>query len=408
MQSVKKGDIRKWAGAGVQDLIVDLVNALSAVKSLAEISCEIADEKTLIRQALAGLLRNQDMERCSFFVADHEGTLTNVTGLSIVDLPDAEHAWATRPMQFRLGEGIIGHAASTRKMQYCENCFEDRRFAKVADQAHMPGSIVCAPVCTLHNVLIGVLNVSHPQAHFFTDWHMRLLDVYANVLGQLITNRRLFQQMEMEIASRTAELERLVNETRRLKDHYANLSMHDQLTGLHNRRYFYDQVELALAQHKRYGQPFCLLVMDIDHFKSINDLYGHGFGDQVLITVADTLKTQVRSADILVRFGGEEFIILFTNTSCENGRVLAERIRGQVKALGWPVEAENVRVSLSIGLYCVLPNAADADQQLDIDAIIHRADSALYAAKAKGRDRVEVFDTSPPHNGDCSAKREPS
>lgn len=396
MQSIEKRGIDDWAGTGMQDLIIDLVNALSAVKSLSEISCEIADEKTLIRQALSGLLRNQDMERCSFFIVDSEETLINVTGLSIVELPNPEHDWATRPMQFRLGEGIIGRAAGTRTMQYCENCLDDERFTKVADQAYTPGSIVCAPVCTLNNVLIGVLNVSHPQPHFFTDWHMRLLEVYANVLGQLITNRRLFQQMEMQIAARTAELERLVNETRQLKDHYAKLSMHDQLTGLHNRRYFYDQVELALAQHQRYSYPFCLLVMDIDHFKSINDIHGHVFGDQVLITVADTLKSQVRSTDILVRFGGEEFVIIFTNTSCDNGRAFAERIRAQIKALAWQVDDENVQISLSIGLYCVNPGGAKVNPQLDIDEIIHRADTALYDAKAKGRDRVEVFGGCPP------------
>lgn len=391
-QSIDPGRFREWEGESMQDLIIVLLSALSAVKSLSEISCEIADEKTLIRQALSGLLRNQDMERCSFFVVDSDGMLINVTGLSIVDLPEVEQNWASTPMRFRLGEGVIGRAASTQKMQYCGNCLEDERFTKVADHGYMPGSIVSAPVSTLHNELIGVLNVSHPQAQFFTDWHLRLLEVYANILGQLITNRRLFQQMEKQIALRTAELERLVNETRQLKDHYANLSMRDQLTGLHNRRYFYDQVELALAQHRRYDYPFCLLVMDIDHFKSINDQYGHVFGDQVLITVAETLKNQVRSTDILVRFGGEEFVIIFTNTSCDNGRAFAERIRCQIKALCWAVNDENVHISLSIGLYCVNLSRIAADQMLDIDEIIHCADTALYAAKAKGRDRVEVFD----------------
>lgn len=92
-----------WGGNGVQDLIIDLVNALSAVKSLSEINCEIADEKTVIRQALAGLLRNQDMERCSFFVFDSDGLLKNVTGLSVDDVLENAPNWTVKSMSFRPG-----------------------------------------------------------------------------------------------------------------------------------------------------------------------------------------------------------------------------------------------------------------------------------------------------------------
>ncbi|QPK63276.1 sensor domain-containing diguanylate cyclase [Methylomonas sp. LL1] len=381
---------KEWAGSGVQDLILDLVSALSALKSLSEISCEMADEKAVIRRALSGLLHNQDMERCSFFIVDSDGMLTNVTGLSIVDAPEEDVSWTAKPLHFRMGEGIIGIAATTGEIQHSHNCAEDYRFSQAGDQAYTPGSIICAPVYTLHNVLIGVLNVSHPQPNFFSDWHVRLLEVYTNILGQLITNRRLFQQMESQIVFRTAELERLVEETRQLKDHYASMSMHDQLTGLHNRRYFYDQVELALAQHKRYKYPFCLLIMDIDHFKAINDRFGHIFGDKVLVSVAQTLKNEVRSTDILVRFGGEEFVVIFANTCCDNGKTFAERIRQQIKALSWDVDNENVQLTLSIGLYCVSPDCSETEQNLGIDQIIHYADTALYEAKAKGRDRVEV------------------
>ena len=388
--------IKEWEKTGSPDLIIDLLNALSALKTLSELSCEVPDDKTLIRLALSGLLNNQDMERCSFFIAD-DGLLTNVTGLSVVELSSNDNVVQVTPMAFKLGDGIIGTAASTLQIQHCSNCNEDQRFIKAIGhgQDYTPGSLICAPVTTLQNALIGVLNVSHPQPNFFTDWHVRLLDVYTNILGQLITNRRLFQQMESKIASRTAELEHMVNETRVLKDHYAKLSMHDQLTGLQNRRYFYDQVELALARHKRYKNPLCLLLMDIDHFKSVNDQYGHVFGDEVLITVADTLKNQVRSSDILVRFGGEEFVVIFANTGCSNGKIFAERIRNEIKALSWETEGNIVQISISIGLYCLNPCNENSGQALDIDQIIHRADTALYQAKKAGRDRVVVYGECP-------------
>ena len=383
----------EWTGTGVQDLIVDLINALSAVKSLSEVSCEMVDEKTVIRHALSGLLHNQDMERCSFFIVDGDNMLSNVTGLSIDDSLDDDRGLSEKSMHFRVGEGIIGAAAASGKIQHCHNCQDDQRFANSGNPACMPGSIVCVPVYTLHHALIGVLNVSHPQPNFFTHWHLQLLEVYVNILGQLITNRRLFQQMELQISLRTAELERLVKETGQLKDYYASMSMHDQLTGLHNRRYFYDQVELALAHHQRYAYPFCLLVMDIDHFKSINDQYGHQFGDEVLIGVSKALKQEVRNTDILVRYGGEEFVIIFSNTSCDSGKQFSERIREQIKALSWRTGEKNVSITISIGLHCLnLVHATHGqDSQSDIDHIIQCADAALYKAKEKGRDRVEVY-----------------
>lgn len=378
------------AGYGTQDLIVDLLNSLSAIKSLSEVNCEIADEKTLIRESLAILIHNQDMERCSFFVIDRDGMLSNVTGLSLDELEDMSETRA-KSLRFRMGEGIIGKAAADEEMQYCRDCAKDERFASFVDQANMPGCVVCAPVFTLHKTLIGVLNISHPTADYFTNWHLRLLDLYANVLGQLITNRRLFQQMEIQIAQRTRELEKLVEETRLLKDHYASMSMLDQLTGLHNRRYFYDQVGLAIAQHQRYRYPFCLLVIDIDHFKSINDGYGHQVGDQVLIGVADALKQQVRNSDILVRFGGEEFVIIFTNTCNDSGLLLAERIRQEVKKLMWTVGEKQVTLTLSIGIFCADQSQLSLERSMDIDQIIHFADTACYLAKTGGRDRVEIY-----------------
>lgn len=375
---------------GLHDLIVELLDSLSAVKALTEIKCDLVDEKTLIRQALAGLLQNQDMERCSFFVVTESGRLRNVTGLS-VDEQVEDLVWTETPFEFSIGEGIIGAAAETGQVQYCADCEHDERFSNHEAEAGKPGCVICAPVFTLGQVLIGVLNISHPQPRYFTQWHLRLLDIYVNILGQLITNRRLFQQMELQIAARTAELERLFAETRALKDHYASVSMLDQLTGLHNRRYFYEQAGFALAQHRRYGKPFCVLVIDIDHFKSVNDRYGHVFGDKVLVAVAESLKQLMRSADILVRFGGEEFVVIFSDTGCDSGRMFAERIRQQIKTLNWRLEDKDVNLTLSVGVFC----SSHDDESLntsDIDTIIHYADTALYAAKANGRDRVEIFD----------------
>jgi diguanylate cyclase (GGDEF)-like protein len=375
------------ATLNLQDLLVELINSLSTIKALSEIDCGANDERSLIRHALSSLISNQNMESCSFFVLDNDGWLVNVTGVRY-DEPDAvESHNAAGTSRFRVGEGIIGLAAASGQTQHCENCAEDERFSRGGERRPL-GSIISVPVFTLNKQLIGVLNISHSEPYFFGDWHLRLLDVYKNIFGQLVTNFRLFRNMERQIAARTAELEKLVGETQRLKDHYATMAMQDQLTGLNNRRYFYQQVEMVAAHHKRYDAPFCLLVIDIDHFKHVNDQYGHVVGDQVLVKVGDTLRHSVRATDILARFGGEEFVIIFMDLNRSKGKDFAERIRRTISELDWTIDGHTLKVSVSIGLYC----ATIQDQkQLNIDQILHRADTALYFAKAQGRNQVAVY-----------------
>lgn len=377
----------------LQDLLIELINSLSTIKALSEIDCGAGDETVLIREALSSLICNQNMENCSFFMLCEDGWLTNVTGISANESHASSSNKAGIPAsRFKIGEGIIGTAAASGLIQHCQNCHEDERFANMGNAPSKLGSIVSVPVFTLHQQLIGVLNISHSQPNFFGEWHLRLLEVYKNIFGQLITNYRLFRNMEHQITVRTAELERLVGETQRLKDHYATMAMQDQLTGLNNRRYFYQQVEVAIAQHQRYRMPFCLLVMDIDHFKLVNDQHGHVLGDQVLVKVGETLKQSVRASDILARFGGEEFVIIFMDLDHKQGRDFAERIRATIKSLDWTIGDGSLNITMSIGLYCA---SVEDQRNLNIDQIIHRADTALYKAKANGRDQVAVYNPSP-------------
>ncbi len=376
----------------MEDIIVDLLNSLSALRELSELNCRVKSEQELLKKALSALIHNQDMERCSFFLLNEDGMLVNLTGLSYFEiLEDTQET--VQPIQFRVGEGIIGLAAEKKTLQHCHNCHEDERFSQYSQQekGNLPGSIISVPVFSDNVELIGVLNISHPEPYYFTDWHIRLLEIYKNLLGQLITNYRLFHIMEQRIAARTAKLESAYEDIKRLKDHYENISVLDQLTGLYNRRYFYNQIELTMAGYERYGHTMCLLVLDIDHFKRLNDTFGHAFGDQVLVDVATTLKRHVRNADVLVRFGGEEFVIIFTNTSCSNGLIFAERIRSEINQQKWWKDGNQISVTMSIGLYCHDKSCYPAGQKPDIDKIIHYADIALYEAKKRGRDKVVKF-----------------
>jgi len=147
-----------------------------------------------------------------------------------------------QPQRFRVGEGIIGLVAETCELQHCRDSLSDPRFEWRNQQGvSSPRSIISVPVMSTERELLGVLNISHPEADYFNDWHVRLLHIYKNMLGQLISNCRLLRQMEQKIANRTAELQRALDEAMYLKKRFESMSMIDDLTGLFNRRYFYAQ-----------------------------------------------------------------------------------------------------------------------------------------------------------------------
>lgn len=373
-----------------QDIIVDLLNSLSAVRELSELNYQTGDEKELIFKALSILIQNQNMERCSFFALDEQQNLVNLTGLSSREYSGAKRVNRTS-LIFKMGEGIIGQAAKTGEIQHCKNCREDSQFSNILWRANdlLPGSVVSVPVSSA-NGLIGVLNISHPDADYFSEWHIRLLRIYKNMLAELITHYRLPRQIEDQVSARTKMLEAALENMEQLKKYHESLSMIDELTGLYNRRYFYMQIEASLARSKRFKQPLCLLILDLDYFKIINDTHGHGFGDIVLKDVADSLKEEIRESDVLARFGGEEFVIAFTDIDKKKGGLFAERIRNKIASLAWKVQGQEVKVTVSIGVHCVAGEALEQDV-FDIDALLNEADQALYAAKAAGRNRVVFF-----------------
>lgn len=159
----------------------------------------------------------------------------------------------------------------------------------------------------------------------------------------------------------------------------------DALTGVHNRRRFTDLAIQELARAQRHGQPVALLMIDLDHFKSVNDRLGHAGGDAVLRSFAATAEGVMRQGDIFGRVGGEEFAALLPQTLPDGAAVLAERLRQRVAESPAAVDGAPLHFSVSIGVSAWLPGDADA---ADIDRLMVAADRALYAAKAQGRDRV--------------------
>ncbi|NSW53198.1 MAG: diguanylate cyclase [Anaerolineae bacterium] len=193
------------------------------------------------------------------------------------------------------------------------------------------------------------------------------------IIGNLLTLRDITRQQQ------------LMNELRQL-------ATTDSLTGLANRRHFMDQSIQYLHHAQRYSHDLSLLMIDIDHFKAINDQFGHGVGDQILTKLAEVLAQNIRSVDILSRYGGEEFCLLLPETPLEAAHPMAERLRWLVKETNFTVDGIPHRISVSVGV------ASLQAEKISMDTLINRADQAMYHAKRNGRDQVIVWNsaTNPP------------
>ena len=189
------------------------------------------------------------------------------------------------------------------------------------------------------------------------------------------------QQLQQDLASAKQELQA----QRQQLDSYKVASLTDPLTGLGNRRNFDQELGRRFAQWSRLGTPLSVVLVDIDHFKQVNDRHGHAAGDAVLHEVAQTLAECVREMDIVARYGGEEFGMILPGTTLAEACPVAERVRGRIAARKFRYGDQNLSVTVSAGLAEALPNA-------DREDLMARTDAALYSAKEGGRDCCHLHD----------------
>ncbi|MCP3164457.1 diguanylate cyclase [Myxococcus qinghaiensis] len=191
------------------------------------------------------------------------------------------------------------------------------------------------------------------------------------------------------LVEKNRELDKANKELARRREELLALSRTDALTGLFNRRCFEERLSDEFARSRRYQSPLSLVMLDIDHFKRINDTFGHPFGDQVLKAVAQTTRSRLREVDVLARYGGEEFIALLPETGTADALKVCERVREAIAGLrvehvGVDGKRQEVRLTASLGVATV--PSADLESS---EALLRAADAGLYAAKGAGRNRVQ-------------------
>ncbi|WP_240007431.1 PleD family two-component system response regulator [Pseudaquidulcibacter saccharophilus] len=199
-----------------------------------------------------------------------------------------------------------------------------------------------------------------------------------------IINRPLDED-ELKLRVRTlVRRKRYIENLRLSVDATMEKAVTDQLTGLHNRRYMETQLKALLERTKRGGAPVSVIIADIDHFKRVNDLFGHDAGDEVIRQFSERLASNFRPRDLACRFGGEEFVVIMPDTSAEDAYIIAERLRVAVSGDPFHIGSNKDPLEVTVSVGVAIGNRADDDT----DVVIKRADQALYAAKQRGRNRV--------------------
>ena len=252
------------------------------------------------------------------------------------------------------GEGLAGWVAEHRTVRMAS---KDER---LPDFPLGAGSALGVPLVSRGHAL-GALLVFSPRPEAFSDRAVAFLSAVANQLAVALENARLYERTR-------------------------DLSYRDGLTGLFNRRFFQDTLASEVGRSNRYTLPIALLMVDIDYFKSYNDTHGHLQGDSVLQGVANILLQNTRQTDVVARYGGEELAVILPMTAKEAAVAVAEKLRREVEVYPFPGNSTQPggRLTISVGV-SGFPEDGDSP-----DLLLGAADVALYRAKQKGRNRVEV------------------
>jgi len=249
----------------------------------------------------------------------------------------------------------LNHMSRTRKPHFIPDVENDPGWVDVAASKHI-ASWLGAPLVT-QNRLFGFISLDKSEPGFYTEEHATRLETLSGHVALALQNALNFEEME-------------------------RASITDFVTGAYNHRYFHQRLHRELERARRLEHSVSLLMIDLDHFKVVNDTYGHQHGDQVLRLIATRLKNELRSVDTLARYGGEEFAVILPGTPVHHIKDVGGRLREIIAAKPFPVEGNQITLTVSIG-GATFPDHTQGERQL-----VDYADQALYQAKQQGRNCV--------------------
>lgn len=256
-------------------------------------------------------------------------------------------------LSFRVGQGIAGWVAMEKKPALVKDARLDARYVALKGSSHRIRSLACVPLL-YRQELIGVLTVTSKATEAFTGTTVGLLSFIAQTIAMDVQNIRL-----------------------------KRLSQYDPLTGLLNRNFLKERLFSVFNDCVAKNAPISAFLIDIDHFKRINDTLGHLAGDKVLVSVARKLEQSIRCGDYLLRYGGEEFLVILPFADENTANITAKRVLEKFQAPLGARDENSVNVRISLGL--TSHKVGDTPKDM-----IGRADNALYLAKRKGRNRIEI------------------
>ncbi len=305
------------------------------------------DTREIRRRAIEAATRLLDAEAGSLLLIDQK------TGDLFFEVAIGTKSAKLKEIRLKMGQGISGWVAEHGEPVIIHDVTSDPRFFKGADKKTKFASknMVCVPVRTRKKI-VGVLEAVNKKSGKFKPDDMEVLSALANQVAVAIENARLYEE-----------------------------AITDSLTGLYHHKYFELRLREELEKAKRYKHPVSLLMLDIDHFKKVNDKYGHLLGDRVLEGLALALRKSIRLGDIISRYGGEEFTIILPHTNKKNAQNAGERLRVTIEKMKF----DGIRITISIGIGYFDGKKMDFDYK----ELISYADRSLYYAKQHGRNRVE-------------------
>lgn len=334
------------------DMAGRLERQIGRIRALQEWSREVAselDRERVIEVVVRAFAELGGVAKMSLMILNPETGLIEIVG------GRGLHQDVQNFLRLKVGEGIAGKVVETGKVIRVDSLDDCPEYKTHGEAGRMRGALLALPLVAKGRCF-GVVNLHEKQ------------------------DGSAFDESDESILKTLAEIAAVAFENSRLYD----LAITDGLTKLFIVRYFHQRLEEEIVRTRRTSQPLSLLMLDLDHFKSVNDTYGHQTGDSVLVTLARLVRRVFREVDIPCRYGGEEFAIILPNTDKDGARIVAERFRATVEGFTFSTPAGEIRLTVSLGM-------ATYSFGKRREELIHEADAALYHSKRGGRNRTTHF-----------------